>query len=120
MPKQPFHPYYSNERPNPLTHMDVETIKHHYGSRFKELIDILNYSSAGNPADTAVLESYDLEARSIMVQLRPGMSISLIQDLIYLEFGRWFVHDEEIIGSISKYRVKAEKIYEWLQKQRED
>lgn len=99
--------------PDPLIAEDREAVIKHFGAQFFELRNLINrYDPLGLLKVNGIRE-YEPETKTIIIQLKPEMSMEVIHALIYREFFRW-IESERLIGPWHKYRSLARAIYYWL------
>lgn len=81
-------------------------------------MEIINsYDPVGMLSMGAGEEEYDLEVRTIIVQLDNYMTVNEIYDLVREEFIYWF-SKEIVVGREKLYRSMAEDIHRWIKNKR--
>ena len=93
-------------------------VKSVYKERFTELLEIINsYDPIGMLSIGAEEEEYDLEVRTIIVQLDNYMTVSEIYNLVRNEFILWFSKDIVVVRE-KIYKSMAEDIHRWIKNKR--
>jgi len=81
-------------------------------------MEIINsYDPIGMLSMGAEEEEYDLEVRTIIVQLDNYMTVSETYDLVRNEFILWFSKDI-VVGREKMFKSMAEDIHRWIKNKR--
>ena len=101
-----------------LRKLSTAVVKSVYKERFTELMEIINsYDPIGMLSMGAEEEEYDLEVRTIIVQLDNYMTVSETYDLVRNEFILWFSKDI-VVGREKMFKSMAEDIHRWIKNKR--
>ena len=94
-----------------LKKLDQKAVEAKYGRRFNELGKIIEkHDPMGFMAFEGMKGEYDLEVKTIIVQLEKDMSVEEVHNLVFQEFVRWF---EEAAGEKEAYKELAKEVWEW-------
>lgn len=101
---------------DPLYNLDTELVRKEFGEkRFNELMSLVNkHDPQQLIALHAPINEYDLEVKTIIVQLDDCNTEEEIYQLVIGEFTRWFgeINEEDL----SLYKMMAKDIYDWKSK----
>lgn len=101
---------------DPLQNLDIKLVRKEFGDkRFNELLSIVNkYDPLQLIALAAPINEYDLEVKTIIVQLDDCNTEEEIYHLVLGEFTRWFGEiEEEDLGLFEKMSID---IHDWKSK----
>lgn len=98
-----------------LDKLDIDELKKKYGKRFTELLTII---SKHDPMGIAIVPDliqveYDLEVKTIIVQLDKTESLTDVHAMVHREFVRWFGSEDSDDDYFNSFEPLAKDIYEW-------
>jgi hypothetical protein len=91
----------------------TSSVEKAYGDLFDELQTIIGeYDVMSLFCFGATAAEYDLEVKTIIIQLDKGMNEQQVLNIIHQEFVLWF--GEELIGSKDTFSDMSNDVYQWL------